>query len=202
MSILVVEQFARIVLGVADLAVVMVQGTDHRGGPARARSKPSCRRPTWERTHERARHLVAARRGRSGPRRTAVEQFLGRRLRAAGPEPDGTTRAPAVLGRDRARVAGLVVIGLGWWGASGTKYVYQEIPYVISGGIFGVALVLLGAALFARYSVARLLRFWLARLVADQQIQTDRVVDAIDVLVEEVAARPVSTDDASRPTSG
>ena len=76
-------------------------------------------------------------------------------------------------------IAGFVVIGLGWWGASGTKYVYQEIPYVISGGIFGVALVIVGAALFARYSAARLLRFWLARLVADQQIQTDRVVDAI-----------------------
>jgi len=76
-------------------------------------------------------------------------------------------------------IAGLVTIGLGWWGASGTKYVYQELPYVISGGIFGVALVLLGATLFARYSVARLLRFWLARLVADQQIQTDRIVDAV-----------------------
>jgi len=76
-------------------------------------------------------------------------------------------------------IAGLVTIGLGWWGASGTKYVYQELPYVISGGIFGAALVLLGATLFARYSVARLLRFWLARLVADQQIQTDRVVDAV-----------------------
>ena len=46
-------------------------------------------------------------------------------------------------------VAGFVVIGLGWWGASGTKYVYQEIPYVISGGIFGAALVMVGAALFA-----------------------------------------------------
>jgi hypothetical protein len=83
-------------------------------------------------------------------------------------------------------IAGLVAIGLGWWGASGTKYVYQELPYVISGGIFGVALVVFGAVLFARYSVARLLRYWLARLVADQQIQTDRVVVAIANLTEAV----------------
>ena len=76
-------------------------------------------------------------------------------------------------------IAGLIAVGLGWWGASGTKYVYQELPYVISGGIFGVALVVLGSVLFARYSVARLLRYWLARLVADQQVQTDRLVDAI-----------------------
>lgn len=85
-------------------------------------------------------------------------------------------------------IVGLVVIWLGWWGASGTKYVYQEIPYVISGGIFGVALVLLGAVLFARYSAARLVRFWLARMVADHQAQTDRVADAIANLAEAVKA--------------
>jgi peptidoglycan/LPS O-acetylase OafA/YrhL len=84
-------------------------------------------------------------------------------------------------------MGGLVVIGLGWWGASGTKYVYQEVPYVISGGLFGAALVVLGAVVFARYSVARLLRYWLARLVADQQIQTDRLVDAITNLTEVLA---------------
>jgi peptidoglycan/LPS O-acetylase OafA/YrhL len=83
-------------------------------------------------------------------------------------------------------IAGFVAIGMGWWGASGTKYVYQEIPYVISGGIFGASLVIVGAALFARYSAARLLRFWLARLVADQQVQTDRVVDAITALAESI----------------
>jgi hypothetical protein len=92
-------------------------------------------------------------------------------------------------------IIGLIVIGIGWWGASGTKYVYQEIPYVISGGIFGVALVLVGAALFARYSVARLLRFWLARLLADQQIQTDRVVDAIAALTEAVKAQTGGDDE-------
>jgi hypothetical protein len=90
--------------------------------------------------------------------------------------------------------AGFVSIGLAWWGASGTKYTYQEIPYVISGGIFGIALVIIGAALFARYSAARLLRFWLARLVADQQVQTDRLVDAITAISEAVKAQ-TSTDD-------
>ena len=81
-------------------------------------------------------------------------------------------------------IVGVIVIWLGWWGASGTKYVYQEIPYVVSGGIFGLALVFIGAALFARYSVARLLRFWLARVVADSQLQTDRLVEAIEHLAQ------------------
>ena len=91
-------------------------------------------------------------------------------------------------------VIGLVVIGLGWWGASGTKYVYQEIPYIISGGIFGVALVLIGAALFARYSVARLLRFWLARLVAEEQLQADRVVEAIERVAEALTEQTAALD--------
>ena len=67
--------------------------------------------------------------------------------------------------------------------------------YVISGGIFGISLVVVGAALFARYSAARLLRFWLARLVADQQIQTDRVVDAITVLAESMKTQTASADE-------
>ena len=92
-------------------------------------------------------------------------------------------------------LAGFAAIGLGWWGASGTKYVYQEIPYVVSGGLFGVALVFVGAALFARYSAARLLRFWLARLVADQQIQTDHVVAAIAALAEATRTQTIASDD-------
>jgi hypothetical protein len=130
-----------------------------------------------------------------------IEEFLGGVY---------TLRVPSQTERRERRLywsgialalAGLVAIGLGWWGASGTKYVYQELPYVISGGIFGVALVLLGAVLFARYSMARLLRYWLARLVADQQIQTDRVVAAIESLTDVLASRPVAADDARR-TSG
>jgi len=89
---------------------------------------------------------------------------------------------------------GLIIISIGWWGASGTKYIYQEIPYIISGGIFGAALVLIGIALFARYSVARLLRFWLARLVAEQQIQTDRIVEANERIVEMLTAQAATID--------
>jgi hypothetical protein len=89
---------------------------------------------------------------------------------------------------------GLLVIGIGWWGASGTKYVYQEIPFIISGGIFGIALVIIGATLFARFSVARLLRFWLARLVAEQQLQTDRAVEAIERVAEAITAQAAAVE--------
>lgn len=45
--------------------------------------------------------------------------------------------------------------------------------------IAGLAATVVGAALFVRYSVAQFLRFWLARLVYEQQAQTDRVVEAV-----------------------
>ncbi|MEY2451684.1 MAG: hypothetical protein QOD92_1258 [Acidimicrobiaceae bacterium] len=45
--------------------------------------------------------------------------------------------------------------------------------------VLGVALSVVGGALFVRYSVAQFLRFWLARLTYEQQAQTDRVVEAL-----------------------
>ncbi len=41
-------------------------------------------------------------------------------------------------------VAGVVVIGAGWWGVSGTTVVAKQIPYLISGGVGGVGLILVG----------------------------------------------------------
>ena len=45
--------------------------------------------------------------------------------------------------------------------------------------LIGLAITVVGAALFVRYSLAHFLRFWLARLSFEQSTQTDRIVDAI-----------------------
>ena len=79
-------------------------------------------------------------------------------------------------------VLGLILIGIAWYAASGTANVAEQVPYLISGGIVGLALVLIGIGLFVRYSLTRLFRFWLARMLIEQQTQTDRVVEAIDNL--------------------
>ena len=76
-------------------------------------------------------------------------------------------------------VIGLILIGLAWYGASGTGYVADQIPYLISGGLIGLGLVLIGLGLFLRFSLTKLFRFWLARLVYEHQTQTDRMVDAM-----------------------
>jgi hypothetical protein len=41
-----------------------------------------------------------------------------------------------------------------------------------------------GAALFIRYSVGRMLRFWLVRIVHEQRTETDRLIAAIEKLAE------------------
>lgn len=75
---------------------------------------------------------------------------------------------------------GLLAIVIAWWGASGTPYVADQIPYLISGGMIGVGLIVVGAALFVRYSLTRYLRFWLLRSLHEQRVQTDRTVDALE----------------------
>jgi hypothetical protein len=56
--------------------------------------------------------------------------------------------------------AGLVAIGVGWNGAAGQLTVLAQIPYVLSGGLIGISLVILGAAMLvvqgAREDRARL----------------------------------------------
>lgn len=42
---------------------------------------------------------------------------------------------------------GFVCILLGWYGAAHSPYLYEEMPYLISGGLLGVALVLAGGIL-------------------------------------------------------
>ena len=68
---------------------------------------------------------------------------------------------------------------LGEVGGAGQANLAEQIPYLISGGLFGIALVVTGTGLVMRYSLARLFRFWLARLVAEHSQQTDRTVDAL-----------------------
>jgi hypothetical protein len=76
-------------------------------------------------------------------------------------------------------VAGIALVIVGYVGASGSAVVATQIPYLISGGVLGLALVIVGAALFVRYSLSRYLRFWLIRSIYEDRAQTDRNVEAL-----------------------
>ncbi|HTO00311.1 MAG TPA: hypothetical protein VL068_06510 [Microthrixaceae bacterium] len=48
------------------------------------------------------------------------------------------------------------------------------------GSFLGIALIIAGAALFIRFSLARYMRFWMIRLTYESRANTDRIVDAIE----------------------
>lgn len=52
-------------------------------------------------------------------------------------------------------VAGFLLIGLGWNGAAGLDYTQGQIPYVISGGLAGVGLIVFGSASMVARSTRR-----------------------------------------------
>ena len=93
---------------------------------------------------------------------------------------------PAASGERRAlqlgiglMVLGVVLVALGWYGASGESEVWKEIPYLASGGFGGLTVTVIGAALYLRASLARANRLTLLRLLAEQRAQTDRLVGAL-----------------------
>ncbi len=55
---------------------------------------------------------------------------------------------------------GLLAIGIGWNGAAGQLSILAQVPYILSGGLIGISLVILGAAMLivqaAREDRARL----------------------------------------------
>lgn len=82
-------------------------------------------------------------------------------------------------------LAGLVLIFLGWNGAASYDRVPAQMPYLVSGGIGGLALVVIGAALIVVQSNR-------ADRVA-LQLRLDELTDAISHLAEPdvtTAARP------------
>ena len=77
---------------------------------------------------------------------------------------DGTRKRPNVdmrkllFGFGIALIAaGIIDTILGWYGAAHSSYLFQEIPYLISGGLLGVCLVIGGGSLFVAGWIVRVL---------------------------------------------
>ena len=69
---------------------------------------------------------------------------------------------------------GLLLILIGWLGAAKTPYQFEQMPYLISGGLLGLALAVLGGLAYFAH--------WMTRVVSDQREQTDRIVAALENL--------------------
>jgi hypothetical protein len=75
---------------------------------------------------------------------------------------------------------GFLAMGLGWWGAARTAREIEQIPYLLSGGLIGLALVVLGGLLLMS-------TFWVAVLRKLQQEADLRAQDAMADLSTRVA---------------
>ena len=89
---------------------------------------------------------------------------------------------------------GVLVIILGWYGASHTGYVFDQIPYMISGGLIGLGLVLVGS--FAYFA------YWLTRMFHQQREQTDRTVAVLERLEARLADLPAGNGAARSSSAG
>lgn len=75
---------------------------------------------------------------------------------------------------------GLVLILLGYLGASQTPFVFEQTSYLISGGLFGLALVFLGAFFYFAH--------WMTQLVKEHRVQSVAMLEAIQRLQDAVAS--------------
>lgn len=71
-------------------------------------------------------------------------------------------------------VFGFVCILLGWYGAANSPYLYEEVPYVISGGLLGVALVI-GGGVLVRSA-------WTMRQIEEERRNALAIVRSVDRL--------------------
>ena len=94
-------------------------------------------------------------------------------------DPAASSERRALQGGVTLMALGVALVALGWYGASGVSEVWKEIPYLISGGLGGLTVTVIGAALYLRASLARQQRLVLVRMLQEQRTQTDRLIEAL-----------------------
>jgi hypothetical protein len=115
---------------------------------------------------------------RSGER---LQEFEGeiRKLRVKGgaAEPERRLMVLGVV----AAVAGLVLAFVGVSGVRSAETALEQ-GDGLAMTVLGIGIAIVGAVLWARYSLSRYLRYWLVRELYESRAQTDRVVEAIEKL--------------------
>ena len=83
---------------------------------------------------------------------------------------------------------GLIVVLLGWWGAAHSPYVFEQLPYVISGGLLGLGLIFLGSFFYFAH--------WMTQLVKEHRAQSVAIVEALERLQDEVGKQSTTVTHA------
>jgi hypothetical protein len=131
-----------------------------------------------ETTGAAAPEAVAEAEAMSGPRLQEFESEI-RKLRVKGgaAEPERRLVVVGVL----ATVIGLVVAFIGLSGVRSAETALEQ-GDGLAQTIIGIGVAIVGAVVWARYSLSRYLRYWLVRDLYEARSQTDRMVEAIEKL--------------------
>lgn len=89
---------------------------------------------------------------------------------------------------------GIVAILLGWYGTAHTKYQYDQLPYVVSGGLLGLGLVFLGGFLY--------FGAWLARSANEQRESARELAEAVRALAEQLGRPSAANGGGPRAGNG
>jgi hypothetical protein len=87
-------------------------------------------------------------------------------------------------------VGGFVMMYLAWDGASGNNFIQSQFPYLLSGGVIGLAMVILGCTLWM-----------LSTIRGERQVLTEKVDEMIALLSRNLARSGVTTNGATAETS-
>jgi hypothetical protein len=88
--------------------------------------------------------------------------------------------------------AGLIVIGLGWYGVAHTPYEYNQNAYIVSGGFLGLGITFVGGFLY--------FGSWLARVAADQKEAQRQLSDTL-LLLADAVSHNTAVASSSRPAA-
>jgi hypothetical protein len=83
---------------------------------------------------------------------------------------------------------GVVLVLLAWYGAAHTTRVFEQIPYLISGGLLGVGLVVAGGFCYFGYFVARLLST--SREMLDSLLRLEDRLEAAEATLADLGSSP------------
>ena len=92
---------------------------------------------------------------------------------------------------------GVCAILLGWFGASRSTLVEEQVPYLISGGLLGVALATVGALVFFSHWLTVAVREARAHEAARRQDHAE-LLDVLRTVATALEAQEVNRDDRAR----
>ena len=87
-------------------------------------------------------------------------------------------------------ILGLVAIIVGWYGAANTGFAFEQTPYLISGGLLGLALCFIGGFVYFAY--------WVTRLLRESRTQSERAAELLDQIATTLDGAAVRNGGRSR----